>query len=803
MNNPLIQNKNHCYHCGDRCNNPVTEKDGKIFCCMGCKMVFELLSVNNLYTYYELEKNPGVSSSKNIFKEKYSFLEEESIKHHILEFSDNGISKVTFFVPSIHCSSCIWLLEKLYKLSPAITNSRVNFVKKRVAITFLDEQISLRQVAELMAAVGYEPEINLKDLDEKKQNLTQKELYVKIAISGFAFGNSMFFSLPGYLDSLNALSTGFKNFFAALNILLAIPVLFYCASGFFISSYKGLKKKVLNIDVPISLGILALVFRSLYEIITGLGPGYFDSFNGLIFFLLIGRLFQEKTYATLSFERDYKSYFPISVTTVDGNLEKNCPISGLNVGDIVLLRNQELIPADSILLTDNTTIDYSFVTGESQLVNKNKDDTLYAGGRLTGSSVKIMILKKVSQSYLTKLWNNDIFKKEEADKLSELSNTVAKYFTIAILTIALLSGLYWINMGFGSAINVVSAVLIVACPCALALSIPFTFGNALRVFGKNLFYLKNIKTIERLKSISYIIFDKTGTLTVTKKPRIKFSKKISKKEEQLIKSLVHNSVHPLSRHIYDFLPESKILPAMDFVEIGGKGMLAVIEKKKIMMGSAEWVGLNSDLENENSSLVHVAINDDYCGNYSIKTRYRAGLKAVLKDMSKIGKITIISGDNTGEKAILKQVFKNQNIEGDFYFNQSPYDKQNYILSLQNSGEKTLMIGDGLNDAGALKQSDVGISISDDINAFSPACDAILNANKFKLLPLFLRYAKSNYNTVIASFVLSFLYNSVGLFFAVSGSLSPLVAAILMPLSSITIVVFATFTTRFYARKLGL
>lgn len=800
MKKSVIHNKTRCYHCGDPCSTNDIELEGKIFCCPGCKMVYELLSENSLYTYYDLQTTPGIAASNTIFKDKYSFLDDEPTKRHLLEFSNNGISKITFFIPSIHCSSCIWLLEKLYRLSPSITNSRVNFVKKQVSITFINDQISLRQVAELVASLGYEPEINLKDLDERKQGLTQKQLYIKIAIAGFAFGNSMFFSFPEYLDSLNTLSQGFKNFFAVLNIFLAIPVLFYCASGYFISSFKGIKRKVLNIDVPISLGIMALVFRSLYEIITGMGPGYFDSFNGLIFFLLLGRLFQEKTYATLSFERDYKSYFPVSVSTINGNVEKSCPISDLNVGDIVVLRNQELIPADSILLTDNATIDYSFVTGESQVVIKNKDDELYAGGRLNGSSIKIQIIKKVSQSYLTKLWNNDVFQKEESNKLSELSDKVAQYFTLSVLSIALLAGLYWINVGVGAAINVISAILIVACPCALALSIPFTFGNALRVFGKNRFYLKNIKTIERLKSISYFVFDKTGTLTVPKNPRIDFNKKLSHKESQLFKSLALNSVHPLSQHIYNFLPESKILPSTDFVEISGKGMLANINGKKIMMGSSGWIGLNPESE---ASSVYVSIDGNFCGKFSIQNRYRTGLKSVVKSLSKIGKIAIVSGDNTGEKIFLKNLFKNQRINGDFYFNQSPYDKQNYILSLQNSGENTLMIGDGLNDAGALKQSDVGISISDDINAFSPACDAILDANKFRQLPLFLKFAKFNYYTVIASFILSFIYNLVGLSFAVSGSLSPLVAAILMPLSSITVVAFATFTTRIYANKLGL
>jgi len=804
MNLPFVDKKIVCYHCGDVCSTKVIVKDDKPFCCNGCKTVFELLTENELYTYYDLENSPGVNAKTPLFKDKFSYLDDQAVANQLMEFSEGGISKVTFYLPSIHCSSCIWLLEKLYRLSPAITNSRVNFVKKQVTISFKNNEISLRHVAELITSVGYEPEINFKSLDEKVSAKDSKKLYLKIGVAGFAFGNSMLFSLPDYLDAEQSLTIDLVSLFAILNIILAIPVLFYSASDYFSSSIKGLRKRILNIDVPISLGILALVSRSLYEIVTGTGTGYFDSFNGLVFFLLIGRLFQEKTYATLSFDRDYKSYFPVSVTALENNKEKIIPISKLDVGDIAILRNQELIPADSVLLSKEASIDYSFVSGESDPVLKDRDDNLFAGGRLTGHSVKIKITKPVSQSYLTKLWNNDVFEKESNDHLSHLSDTVAKYFTIAVLFIALLAGLYWMNVSGEIAINVISAILIVACPCALALSIPFTFGNAMRVYGKNKFYLKNIQTIERLKSITYIIFDKTGTLTWQKKPEISFSSNLNDQTVQLIKSLVHNSVHPLSRYIYSYLPETNMYPVQDFVEISGKGIMGNVTGRKILMGSAEWIGGSTVSEyDEKASSVHVSIDGDYQGSFVIKSQYRKGLNSVLKALAKISKVAIISGDNASEKSYFRNLFNKHNIDGEINFNQSPYDKLNFLLRHQSAGESTLMLGDGLNDAGALKQSDLGISISEDINTFSPACDAILDASKFKMLPTFFKYARLNYSIVIGSFALSFMYNSVGLFFAVTASLSPLIAAILMPLSSITIVAFATFSTRISAKRLGL
>ena len=222
------------------------------------------------------------------------------------------------------------------------------------------------------------------------------------------------------------------------------------------------------------------------------------------------------------------------------------------------------------------------------------------------------------------------------------------------------------------------------------------------------------------------------------------------------------------------------------------------------MGSLEWIGDSAAAGfDEQASSVHLSINGEYKGAFIIKSQYRKGLHFVLKSLAGLYKIAIISGDNAREKSYFKNLFKKYKIEGEINFNQSPYDKLNFLLRHQNAGESTLMVGDGLNDAGALKQSDLGVSISEDINTFSPACDAILDANKFQMLPVFFKYARLNYFVVIASFVLSFMYNSIGLFFAVNASLSPLIAAILMPLSSITVVAFATFSTRIAAKRLGL
>ncbi len=796
-----VEQKQLCYHCGELCRDECIEAGGKHFCCPGCKMVYEILEENNLCTYYDLEQTPGKTATP-LARDKFAWLDDPGTVDRLLDFREGSICKVTFFIPSIHCSSCIWLLEKLYKLNPGVQQSQVNFLKKQVSITYDSAQVSLRRIVELLASIAYEPQINLGDLEKNIQKDRRRILWFKIGLAGFAFGNSMLLSFPEYLDGAGALTPTMRVWFGYLNIALSIPVLFFSAAEFYQSAWGGLKKRMLNIDVPIALGISVLLVRSIFDIVTGMGAGYLDSFNGLVFFLLIGRLFQEKTYATLSFERNYKSYFPVSVSVERESKTEVIPLSKLQIGDVLVLRNQELIPADSILLSDNSAIDYSFVTGESDPVSKTQNELLYAGGRVTGSSIRVRTVKKVSQSYLTQLWNSDASGEDEAGRLGRLSDAVGRWFTWAILSIAAVAAMYWLPQDWHMAIDVVSAILIVACPCALALAIPFTFGNAMRVLGRNDFYLKNITVIEKLHSITHIVFDKTGTLTWQKEPEIRFTGTLSREEESLVRSLVYHSIHPLSRMLAAHLEQAALHDVRDFSEIPGLGLEGTVRGTRVRVGSAVWCSASHRDEQEDSGS-HIQINGQYKGCFVIRNRYREGLNEVLRQLARRFTLALLSGDTDREKGYLRQLFRRAGSDAEILFNQSPHNKQDFILRHQQAGARTLMIGDGLNDAGALKKSNLGISIAEDVNAFSPACDAILKAKSFRFLPRFIRYADYSYIIVWAAFVLSFLYNIVGLSFAVRGDLSPIIAAILMPLSSISVVLFATLGTRAVAWKMGL
>ena len=793
-----------CFHCGDSCPDNSIRIEEKLFCCQGCRLVYEILNEKNLCEYYDIESNPGKAQKTPVAKNKFEYLENESIIKQLISFSDGGYSRVSFIIPQMHCSSCIWLLENLFKLDSGIIESKVNFLKKEINIGFKNSETNLRKIVELLTSIGYEPSISLDTLEKNVKTNENRTLYYKIGIAGFVFGNIMLLSFPEYL-SLNPSDLQLKRFFSYINILLSLPVFFYCANGYFISAYKGLRKGIINLDFPLSLGILVLFARSLYEIFTHTGVGYLDSFAGLIFLLLLGKLFQTKTYDTLNFERNYKSYFPISVTIIKSAIERVIPLSELKIGDRIVIRNNEIIPADSILFSGEGNIDYSFVTGESTPSLKVMGETIYAGGRHLGQAIELEVIKEVSQSYLTQLWNNN-FSRNEENRITSIANVISKYFTIGILLISSAAFLYWLPSNFNLAVNAFISVLIVACPCALAMSTPFTLGNTLRIFGKNKFYLKNTFVIEVLAKIDSVIFDKTGTITHPGKSKAEyFGEQLTDNELSLVKSAVRNSSHPLSNVIYNYIINNTIIKPDSFKETAGKGIEAIYKDDIIRVGSVEYVteGKN-DAKNYSekapekiSTRVYVSINGNIKGYFQVQNKYREGLGTIINSLKNKLNFFLLSGDNDSEKETLRKIFPETT---EYRFNQSPSDKLNFVKDLQNKEKKVLMIGDGLNDAGALLQSDAGISVSDDVSNFSPACDAILDSDSFPKISEFINFSKMSVFIIKLSFVISFLYNLAGIYIAVQGRLSPLFAAVLMPLSSISVVRFCYALYKFLCKK---
>ncbi len=776
----------NCYHCGDVASVGLIIKDGHTFCCQGCVGVYHLLKESNLSSFYQYEQKPGVKPSESD-EGKFFFLSVDEIAQKFIKYQEDDKIQVKLFLPAIHCASCIYLLENLSKINEGILSCSVSFVNREAQILFNSNVISFSELAQLLDRIGYTPNF---EQNRREKQLIDKTLFYKLGLAGFAFGSIMLWSFPEYLG-IDEDNHSYRNFMAYLCFGVSIPVLLYSAQDFLISAFKAVRNKTINLDVPISLGIIALYAQSTYAIFSGQGAGYMDSFAGFIFFLLIGKWFQSKTYQALSFERDYTAYFPLATNLIEsGNEVKVVLIENLKIGDEIELKNGEIIPCDSELISDRTSLDYSFVTGESDLLTKQKGDFVYAGGKVAGERIRLKVHNTVDRSHLTSLWN----KSEQEDEVNLFSGKLSSWFLYVVLVVAFLATISWFFIDSSRVVEIVVAILIVACPCALALSAPFTYGNTMRLLGRNGFYLKNVGVSKKFMELTDVVFDKTGTLTeLTNKVEWE-GEALNEEDQNAVWNACMNSNHPLNKKIVKAfgVVNSSSLSITNFEEVAGKGMRFQNNGNEFLMGNKHYAGFIFD--DEFTSII-VTKNGVLLGRFVFHSKLRPGISQAVKDLKKNYSFHILSGDGEKDISWLKLEL-GEDIT--YVFNQTPKDKKEYIDKLKSQGKVVAMVGDGLNDIGALASADVGVSVAEDVFQFTPAADAVLNTSEIYRLPTFFKMGNHARRVLKVCFGFSLLYNTVGLCFALSGYMLPIVAAIIMPLSSITIVAVSTIGVMYFA-----
>jgi Cu+-exporting ATPase len=777
--------------------------DAKPFCCLGCQTVFSLLRENGLEQFYQLQTTPGTRIRAAATGAKWAFLDDVTVRSQILDYADRTQAKVTFHLPAIHCIACVWLLENLFKLHPGIGRSQVNFSRREAAITFAPDKIGLGELAALLDSIGYRPELTLGQMEKKPLSTLQKQQWLQVGLAGFAFGNIMLMSLPVYFGLDRVTGPWFQNMAGWLGLVFGLPVVTYSASDYWRAAWFSVRQRALTMEVPIVLGLSAIYGTSVFEVMTHRGPGYGDSMCGLVFFLLCGRMFQKKTHERLTFDRDYKSFFPLSVVRRTTAGEAIVAISRLHTGDHIVLRNGELLPADARLVGGQAWLDYSFVTGESELVACQPGDHLYAGGRQVGEAIEVETIKPVAQSYLATLWDNEAFRKHRSNDLDSLTNRYSKRFTRIVIGMALAAAAFWYFTDPSKVLRVFTSVLIVACPCALALSAPLTHGTAQRILTRWKIFLKNPLVLERMASVDTLVFDKTGTLTTAAAGGVQFqsvssettNQDLSVEESRWVGSLARLSTHPHAVRITQVASRA-ILPVAGFEEIAGAGVAGEVAGHHLLLGSITWLkrcGIPVDELRLTSagSFVGLTIDGRLRGAFAIQNTLRPEVAQLISGLGSRFELALLSGDNEREVARFKEIFGSR---ASLKFYQSPADKLNFVRELQAGGRRVMMVGDGLNDAGALRQADVGVAVVEQIGVFSPASDVIVDSAQLPRLAEVLNFARQSARVVRAGFIISAIYNVVGVSIAAAGLLAPIVCAILMPLSSATVVAFACLTT---------
>ena len=764
-----------CKHCNDPIIGKPIQEDNDLFCCNGCSSVYQILN-NEDFQSIVCELDIDSQKSNAVY---FDELNNPDLERKFIKFQDKNQTLIEFHIPGIHCSSCVWLFEKLPEIDPRIIQCSVSFESRTVLIKYYHQDYPSADLAQFLRKMGYPPD--LKNQGQKKYKTNRKNI-IKLGLAGFCFGNIMLFSFPDYL-SMSDIPPEFQKYFGIISAVLSIPLLFYSGWDYFEKAALSFRMKKIDINIPIALGMATIFLFSSYLVFYKNESAYFDSLSGLIFFLLLGQFFQNKLFESFKRERDIEDFFPLAVLSKTDDQWIAKGIKDLKIGDIIKIRNNEVIPCDALLINGQAKIDNSFITGESILHSPEKEELIYAGGRQEGSAIELRIQNTFDQATWTKIW-------EENGKQSQHKTIIDKLagaFTISIIFIAIGAGILWSLDSWEKGVRVFSTVLIIACPCALALSQPITFGHLLRKLGKKGIYLKSASTIPLFTHIKHIVFDKTGTLTINRKtvnPEV--FQQLNNDEVNAFFSLANESAHPYSVLISKSLSAlgAQSIELENLEEIKGKGLIATYDKQNILIGSKNWMKEN-EIPCENAEGLFLAFDNKIKCLIPIDQEVRPGVNTLIGNLQKTFDIHVISGDTEQNMEQFRSSFPSLN---NTFHKQKPEDKVQYIENLEGN---TLMIGDGLNDAGALLKADIGLAINDSEHAYFPKSNGLIIGSSLKELSNTLKLANWSQKVVIICVIFSLAYNLVGLYFATTLQLNSLIAAILMPLSSITILLLSS------------
>lgn len=794
--------ENLCHHCGKP--NPLhpREVDGHRFCCDGCATVYDILDKAQLCGYYDIEnekrERPADTSS---LQKRFAYLSDPDILKEVAQIYSPTLASITLHIPAMHCAACLWLLENLNRLEPAVSRSRVDFVRKELSLDWDPSRVSLQAIVMLLSRIGYEPLIERKASQAAVEGHRRymRGLVTRIGVTGFCAGNIMLFSFPDYLGLGG--EPYLEPIFLTAKILLSIPVVFYGASEYLKGAWQALRYRQVSLDIPLALGILTLFIRSLTDTFFASGPGFYDSLAGLVLFLLFGRWVQARSFDHLRFDQTLDDFFPLAATVITEEGTRFQKADTLQPGQVVEVQSGMLFPADGALLQGPALIDYSFATGESHPVLVQAGEHVFAGGRLQGKAVQVAVEKPLSRSRFTRLWSHKSFDKKT---MPSFVRQVERYFVTGFNWIALglaaAAGLYWAFHQPDLAWPAATAVLIVACPCALSLALPFATHAAMQRLARSGVFLRKPDMLQELAGLQAIVFDKTGTLTETASLSSKWhGEPLTLLQASVMAWMARQSAHPLAKTIAGNLPLplDGVLPHA-FEEYAGKGLQAVFATETYRLGNKAFAeGTSATDPQPQSSRTYFSRDGHLLGYFEFQHRLRPGMDDMFQELEVLGlEKAVLSGDAAAEGPAMQRLIGS----GTVRMACTPMQKLQYLEEQGIQGRRTAMVGDGMNDAGAFAAAEIGVAVREDQSHFSPACDVIVDADRVRHIPQVIRYARSVMRGVVIAFGISLVFNAIALSFAVTGQLSAAIAALLMPLGSITVVLSSIWLTRMASRR---
>ncbi|WP_190600370.1 heavy metal translocating P-type ATPase [Candidatus Vesicomyidisocius sp. SY067_SCS001] len=793
---------NTCYHCGleviirNQVRVPIEGKQ-QDFCCFGCASVCKTIYLSGLSSFYHQKTNsllPAIDLEYPI-----EFYDAPAFQQPFLESSyESGIKTITLISNTIHCAACVWLIERAVNALNGVLLVRVNLTDKRIRLSWTDTDIQLSVIMQKLADLGYSAIPYEQDVAESIANKINRLILYRIGFSAFTMMNLLWISIALYTGATDG---KYHHYFQWLSFVLATPTLFYAGMPFLKNAYFGLKNNFMNMDVPISIGALSTYFYSVYVLfgLSAKNEVYFDTVVNFIFVILIGRYLESSVKkSTLSASSTLQQLQPKVAYVISKGEEQITPVSLIKISDTVLIKPAGRIAVDGIVLSGNSEVDESLLTGESLLIRKQSGDKVFAGSINASGSLIIKVTKTLRNSALGQIVSLVETTKYNKSSIICMLDKIIPYFVVMTILLAIVTFIYWYPYDFDLALLSATSVLIITCPCAFGLATPMSVAVASGVAIKKKILIKNSNALEVLDKVDWVVFDKTGTLTRGKFSISHIETVIDKTSFiNIMRSIERYSEHPLAKAIVDIDFVSKYLEVSGFYADYGQGVSGIIDQQRYTIGNLSYVDIhhkvNTDLlnksiilEEQGASCIWCATESKVLGFVILQDKIKLDAAKVVNQLRSIGKqVSILSGDS---KIVTQSIASELGIE--HIISQAlPKDKANYIKQLQQR-HIVLMVGDGVNDAPALVQADVSIAIGSGSDVSVNSADLIILEPTINPIIDLINLAKHTNSIIRQNIIFALLYNTFMIPLAMMAKVTPLFAAIVMPISSLIVIVNA-------------
>ena len=788
-------NRGHCFHCHELIPSGVeiyAEIKGEkhAMCCYGCKAVAEFIA-QDYCEFYDYRGDSLPATQMEIVDEKWLHYDQEvNFKTYTKQVATNK-SRVTVRLEGMYCSACGWLIDKHLKQLHGVVQVRLNSLTKIVQIIFDAKIIKLSQILSAINHLGYYPTLTHTKDATNSETSERKNALKRIVVAGFAMMFIMTLSVPMYSVESGTIAPEMYRFFALMSLFVATAVYFYSGKIFLRNAFRDLSNKHLGMDVPIALSLTLAYGVSVYNVLShNSHTVYFDSMVMFVFFLLVGRYVEMTVrHQGMSANEALAGMIPASVCVWKNNDYAVVPLSQVQKGDILLVKSGQTIAIDGIITQGEAQINESMITGEQKPIKRQVQQKVMAGSVVETGEIQIKSLAIGEQTILASLAQLLETAQLQKPKTLQIVDKVASWFVAIVLLLSLATACYYALHDMTKVMPTVLAVLVASCPCALSLATPAALTVASVKLLKKGILVNNLDAITHVHKIKNWFFDKTGTLTQPTMSILGLQNFSQKDDAELFKiaaALEQGSSHPLASAFHDFFDEK--IGIENFKEITNQGIQAEIGKEFWQIGSQEFCQVKTDLLGTSSAnQLFLCRNKKLLGIFELDNPLRPHSHEVIDFLKQNSYQTfIMSGD---KPQLVAQVAKELGIEN-FAGQMQPKDKINRIIAMQQQHELTVMLGDGVNDAPVLAQSDVSVSFNQGTQLARAASDFIIMGNSLQSLLDLLAMSKKT-NTIIKQNILwSLFYNLSVVPFAMMGYLTPWMAAIGMSLSSLLVILNA-------------